>query len=868
MLLLERNQPADFPLNISAQVLHEKNIEWAKLLYRLSGSDTSFEEVIMSSVENLYSAAIPESVVNEPGVDFYIVASDGTLSASTPRYRAALEPHQIAVVPNDKPIISHIPVEIAGAGRDVMINAHVIDATGEVDWVELRYRRGNDALYYIAPMYDDENDNYSVSIPGEMVNTTGIHYYITAEDDQGLKAHHGTPENYHEIDVGTHIVAYIPVRYENGPNNSKTIDQLKENAQLVNQYYMEQSYGAVKMLSNFVFDEWVELSVEEVQETPCYQNWMHLEDDSIFQQQLIATAIKKADINHSDYDAVVVIQTDGTGPSFASPLSYYEPVSADWPHAPAPAPISNKVYTSDSASGAVWAHELGHAIFKWYDYYEKDTSYYWSRGDTGYWELMGLGTHLDPIVPITSYLKAQDHVGWLDFENIGTGQAVPVSYLTEMSLHDSLYSYKTGSDDVVGFIIEGRGPIEYATTHPWYFIDHESNQRIMPTPGILLYQVETDNNGEYLYALGNETIERSLLGKDWTNHSVTIQAGGSYPIDDYEVIFGAYELENQLMLSVENFVPDNRTIWRKFRDSLTIPTTLLPLILEPQETDVTFDFDLKVYTADGLKVGMDYETGEYLMQIPDARGSGNVRGGGSEWISVPNQYETYYEIDTTQAILWMEAHGIPNLSLDVVVHKIVYDHEGNKTITEEFIPIELQINLSDPSNGTPGFMPPVSIRMPAFTEPVIIITPPGMTPDSSSEASWVVKKIINLISPYVNSNFVKYGTQTSYQRALSAYQEAMVIYKNNISIFNNAEKALIETWLALTLTAIETVEFNLQLAVGKNIDSSRAIEAYNYAQSMVTKNSTYLTAEQVNIATELLQSIKDIILVFMFEDAA
>ena len=103
-----------------------------------------------------------------------------------------------------------------------------------------------------------------------------------------------------------------------------------------------------------------------------------------------------------------------------------------------------------------------------------------------------------------------------------------------------------------------------------------------------------------------------------------------------------------------------------------------------------FDVDLKVYSSSGEKVGMDYESGKYLIEIPRARASGNIPGGGPEWISVPDDIEIEYMIDTTPAKQRMSAIGLKEVHLQVELQKVNINEHGDKAITDEqTIPLDL-----------------------------------------------------------------------------------------------------------------------------------------------------------------------------------
>ncbi len=200
--LLKVQQPGDTPLTIAANIVSALGTIEAKLFYRVTGSGDAYSEVPMSKNGTVYNAVIPSSAVNAPGVDFYITATDGTLTVSSPETLPAQEPHQISVFPNEKPIIIHDPVETADVGADIVIRAQVIDDTDYVERVILRYRQSDKVLFqsvdmqWLSPM---PGGFYEGVIPGSIFTAEGVDYYIVAEDNHGVKGYHGTDSEPHKI---------------------------------------------------------------------------------------------------------------------------------------------------------------------------------------------------------------------------------------------------------------------------------------------------------------------------------------------------------------------------------------------------------------------------------------------------------------------------------------------------------------------------------------------------------------------------------------------------------------------------------------------------------------------------------------------
>jgi len=179
----------------------DPNIQ-ATLYYRISGSGTHYESMPMSANGDLFSATIPGDEVESPGLDFYISVTDGISTITTPRHRPAREPHQAAVYPNKKPVISHSPVEAATSGRDINVTADVDDADpyGPLDEVAVHYRPSDEVFYTKLPM-SAGGTSYTATIPGSDVGTAGVEYYITATDEHGVRGYHGTWEEPHTVRV-------------------------------------------------------------------------------------------------------------------------------------------------------------------------------------------------------------------------------------------------------------------------------------------------------------------------------------------------------------------------------------------------------------------------------------------------------------------------------------------------------------------------------------------------------------------------------------------------------------------------------------------------------------------------------------------
>ncbi len=176
-------------------------VESATLFYRVTGSAGYQSRELAYQGEDIYAALLPSSTVQEPGVDYYITATDGSTSSSFPRLDPVNNPLQIAVLPNLAPVIEHQPPTIESyiVGNMIDIHAEVIDNTNNVESVELHYRQGGQLNYTTLVMSVVYNDIWWARIPGEEVTASGIEYYIHAEDDLGVGNYSASAQEPHQL---------------------------------------------------------------------------------------------------------------------------------------------------------------------------------------------------------------------------------------------------------------------------------------------------------------------------------------------------------------------------------------------------------------------------------------------------------------------------------------------------------------------------------------------------------------------------------------------------------------------------------------------------------------------------------------------
>jgi hypothetical protein len=189
-------QPADQDLGIETNIqtfgsggtssINSQNVN-AEIFYRVAGSGNSYTSTSMSeTTSGSFAGAIPSSDVSDPGMEFYIQATDGDGDRVTlPSTNAATQPLRTAVAPNEPPTVQHDLIAGTTPGQDATLTADVTD-DASVERVTLFYRDQGDLAYSRREMSNTSGDTYEATIPGTEISDSGIEYYIEAEDDFGI----------------------------------------------------------------------------------------------------------------------------------------------------------------------------------------------------------------------------------------------------------------------------------------------------------------------------------------------------------------------------------------------------------------------------------------------------------------------------------------------------------------------------------------------------------------------------------------------------------------------------------------------------------------------------------------------------------
>ena len=162
-------------------------VEGATLYVRVSGlGDDEYTAIAMAPVgDGVFSAAVPGDLVSAPGLDYYIRATDGEVTGSSPRVDPTTMPHQIAVLGNYAPQITHTPPANWSQGTDVSLDIEVTDSTASLDTLTVYYRQEGELVWRSETV--DVTGATQVSqgfvLPGGELTSPAVEYYIRATDD-------------------------------------------------------------------------------------------------------------------------------------------------------------------------------------------------------------------------------------------------------------------------------------------------------------------------------------------------------------------------------------------------------------------------------------------------------------------------------------------------------------------------------------------------------------------------------------------------------------------------------------------------------------------------------------------------------------
>ncbi|MFH2048620.1 MAG: T9SS type A sorting domain-containing protein [bacterium] len=176
----------------------------ATLNFRITDNPVYNSVPMINVSDSLWRGIISSGFVSWPGVDYYVTATDGITTGSAPSADPSLLPYQIAVSPNEAPVITHDPIPTPHPiNVSTFVVVDVFDTTINVDFVELYYRRFGDLIYTKAIMEESTLTTYYQIIPAFYSYEFGFEYFIRAVDNYGVASYDGDADFPHQVNVGS-----------------------------------------------------------------------------------------------------------------------------------------------------------------------------------------------------------------------------------------------------------------------------------------------------------------------------------------------------------------------------------------------------------------------------------------------------------------------------------------------------------------------------------------------------------------------------------------------------------------------------------------------------------------------------------------
>ncbi len=183
-------QPRGQAVLVQAMVSDPSGVAEVRAYFRAAGS-SSFQSVALSDQGGgAWRGELPAALSTGAGADYYLEAVDASDDQNASRLPAggAMAPFSFSFErpPEndvDGPAIVHTPIEDGQRGGfPVNVAADVTDPSG-VAAVELRYRARGGDTWSIRPMVVEEGTStWRAQIPGAVVGSAGVEYYLTATD--------------------------------------------------------------------------------------------------------------------------------------------------------------------------------------------------------------------------------------------------------------------------------------------------------------------------------------------------------------------------------------------------------------------------------------------------------------------------------------------------------------------------------------------------------------------------------------------------------------------------------------------------------------------------------------------------------------
>ena len=193
------SSPVNYMSNVNIQVSLEDrlapDIEEKKLYWRHTGTE-NFQTIDFSEAPNepgVFNAVIPANQVNENGIEYYILASDGQSTNTFPASDPSSQPLCIAISPNQHTSFVSVNSQYdPGTAFSVVANC---TSTPNVQ-IWLYYRPMGSLVYKYVLMAGAGGNSYEASI-SEDLGDLGVQYYLVAEQNNGINTFYGIADEPH-----------------------------------------------------------------------------------------------------------------------------------------------------------------------------------------------------------------------------------------------------------------------------------------------------------------------------------------------------------------------------------------------------------------------------------------------------------------------------------------------------------------------------------------------------------------------------------------------------------------------------------------------------------------------------------------------
>ena len=196
-------QPAGQSLNISCEISSAEPVAEARIYYKHIGATYFTQANLIHGAGRNYYYNIPSGVVLNPGVHFYLQATDtpgATITA--PSFSPGELPLCIAVLTNYPPVITYDEPAEWLTRRSLPFEVTVTDATNYVSAVKLYYRLPHSFFYTELAMTSQENNQYYCEIEGPEINAeSDLEYFIAAWDNHNAIRYWSWADEPYYLDI-------------------------------------------------------------------------------------------------------------------------------------------------------------------------------------------------------------------------------------------------------------------------------------------------------------------------------------------------------------------------------------------------------------------------------------------------------------------------------------------------------------------------------------------------------------------------------------------------------------------------------------------------------------------------------------------